>query len=344
MPETKKQNTKAADERSEGAEKTSRPSAHEIARRVFAIEEAGLAETAARLGAGIDTAVELITSCRGRVVVSGMGKSGQICRKIAATLSSTGTAAVFLHAGEASHGDLGMFARGDVCVAVSNSGSTEELLALLPAIKRLDIPLIAITAGIESPLAKAADAVLDISVSEEACPMGLAPTASTTAALAMGDALAVAALEANGFSEHDFALLHPGGALGRRLLRVSDLMGGSERIPLAGLDLAVTDVLRIMTDGGLGVAAVVDEAGALVGVITDGDLRRAMLRHGEISSFSARDLMTREPKTVDCDALAARAMAVMEKYEITSLFIVDAQSGAPLGIIHLHDLLKAGIS
>jgi len=314
------------------------------ARRVLGIEADAIAEAARRLGPGFDRAVEIIIACRGRVVVTGMGKSGQICRKIAATLASTGTSSFFLHPAEASHGDLGMLARGDVCVAVSNSGTTRELVALLPSIKRLSVPLIAITGGKQSPLAETADVMLDSAVAEEACPLGLAPTASTTVQLAIGDALAVAVLERRGFSSDDFALLHPGGALGRRLLRVRDLMHPSAEVPRVGERDPIHAVVEAITKGGLGVVAVVEEAGTLAGIITDGDLRRALLRKADISSAVAADVMTRTPKTVAASALAAEALATMEKYSITSLFIVDEPARRPLGIIHLHDLLRADVA
>lgn len=320
------------------------PAALSTARRVLRIESDALAEAARRLGPGFERAVEIIFACRGRVVVTGMGKSGQICRKIAATLASTGTSSFFLHPAEALHGDLGMLARGDVCLAVSNSGTTRELVALLPSMKRLSLPIIAITGGKQSPLAETADVVLDAEVAEEACPLGLAPTASTAVQLAIGDALAVAVLERRGFSSDDFALLHPGGALGRRLLRVRDVMHPSAEVPRVRKHDPIRTVVEAITKGGLGVAAVIDEAGALDGVITDGDLRRALLRNSDVSSAVAADVMTRNPKTVAAAALAAEALATMEKHSITSLFIVDEPVRRPLGIIHLHDLLRAEVA
>ncbi|HEY2773932.1 MAG TPA: KpsF/GutQ family sugar-phosphate isomerase [Candidatus Binatia bacterium] len=318
----------------------------ETARRVIRIESEALDEIASRLDDGFARAVDLVLRCKGRVVVTGMGKSGQICRKIAATLSSTGTSSFFLHAGEAVHGDLGMFARGDVCIAISNSGSTQEVLALLPGVKRLALPLIAITGGIDSALAQAADVVLDVRVRIEACPMNLAPTASTTATLAMGDALAVAVLEAKGFGDRDFALLHPGGALGRKLMRVEELMHPDAQVPLIAPTATLADTLRAMTEGGLGTVGVVDDGTAeqLVGVITDGDLRRALLRQGDVSASTASDLMSTRPKTVAAEALAEEALAIMEKHSITSLFILETGSRRPIGIVHLHDLLKASVA
>ncbi len=319
-------------------------SARATGRRVIETEMDALRDLAGRLGEDFDRAVELVMACKGRAVVTGMGKSGQICRKIAATLSSTGTASFFLHAAEAAHGDLGMFARGDVCIAVSNSGSTEEVLTLLPSIKRLALPLIAITGVTDSPLAEAADAVLDVSVTAEACPMGLAPTASTTATLAMGDALAVAVLEANGFDERNFALLHPGGALGQRLVRVEDIMRVDASVPTVGESCVVREALEHMSTGGLGVVGVVNDEGKLVGVVTDGDVRRGVLGHSDFPDLSAADVMTADPKTIDRSALAAEGLAIMERHSITSLFTVDPDTGKPTGIVHLHDLLKAGIA
>ncbi|RMD84498.1 MAG: KpsF/GutQ family sugar-phosphate isomerase [Candidatus Dadabacteria bacterium] len=315
-----------------------------VARRVLAIEAEAIHRCARALGPEFERAVELILDCRGRVVVTGMGKSGLICRKIAATLASTGTSALFLHAAEAVHGDLGMFARGDLCLAVSNSGTTREVLALLPAVKRLQLPLIAITAHPRSPLGEAADVVLDLALEREACPFDLAPTASTTATLALGDALAVAVLERRGFSERDFALLHPGGALGRKLLRVRDVMHTQPAVPVITPDRTAREALEVMTQGGLGVVAVVDQAGRLIGVITDGDVRRGVLRLSDFPERSVREVMTSNPKRIAASALAAEALARMEEYAITSLFIVDEADGRPLGVVHMHDLLKAGIA
>jgi arabinose-5-phosphate isomerase len=314
------------------------------ARRVIAVEIDALNEIAARLGSEFERAVDIILSCRGRVVVTGMGKSGLICRKIAATFASTGTTSFFLHAAEATHGDIGMFSRGDVCIAISNSGTTRELLALLPAVKRFQLPLIAITGGTDSALAKDADVVLDISVTEEACPLGLAPTASTTATLAMGDALAVAVLDKRGFSSDDFALLHPGGALGRRLIRVSELMHHDSELPTVATSADGAEILAAISAGRLGVAGVTDDNQKLVGVITDGDIRRTLQKHGSLDSLSAADLMSRQPKTVAASALAAGALALMEEHSITALFILDDTSGRPIGIVHLHDLLHAQIA
>lgn len=318
----------------------------ETARRVIRVEIEALEEMSGRITNDFAKAVDLIVQCKGRVVVTGMGKSGQICRKIAATMASTGTSSFFLHAGEAVHGDLGMFARGDVCIAISNSGTTQEVLALLPGVKRLGIPLISITGGVESPLAQAGDVLLDVRVAKEACPMNLAPTASTTATLAMGDALAVAVLEAKGFTDRDFALLHPGGALGRRLTRVEELMHPDAQVPLVPTDAPLAKTLGAMTKGGLGTVGVVDAGNhdKLVGVITDGDIRRAVLNHGDLSCRTAGDLMSGNPKTVAAEALAEEGLATMEKHSITSLFILATGTRRPIGIIHLHDLLKASVA
>jgi len=315
----------------------------DTARSVITLEAEALEALRDRLDENFDCAVEQVVACSGRTVIVGMGKSGQICRKLAATLSSTGTAALFLHAAEAAHGDLGMLARGDVCIAVSNSGTTEEVVMLLPSIKRLGLPLIAMTGNTGSPLAEAADVVLDVGVAREACPMNLAPTASTAATLAMGDALAVAVLEAKGFTERDFAVLHPGGALGRQLLRVSEVMHSASTVPLVGSGSSLEDGLCVMTEGGLGTVGVIDESGCLVGVITDGDLRRAVMQHKDLDGLAVEQAMTTSPKTVRAQSLAAEALALMERHTITSLFILDTD-GKPRGIIHLHDLLRAGVA
>jgi arabinose-5-phosphate isomerase len=288
--------------------------------------------------------VLILANCRGKVVVTGIGKSGLICRKIAATLASTGTPAAFLHAAEAAHGDFGIVGKDDVVLALSHSGEVEELVRLLPLIKRHDLPLIAITGAASSALARAADVVLDASVPEEACPLGLAPTASTTAALALGDALAVALFQRNGFGEADFAALHPAGSLGRRLLKVDDLMHRGEALPLVQPDTSLADTVLEISRKRLGVTGVVDARGALIGIVTDGDLRRGLQRGGEIQRLVAADLMTAQPKTIEPGALAARALAVMERHSITSLFAVAPGERTPLGVIHLHDILKAGVA
>ena len=313
------------------------------ARRVLRIEADAIAALAARLDARFVRAVDLLASCGGKVIVTGIGKSGIICRKIAATLTSTGTGAIFLHAADASHGDAGVFMRGDVVIGISSSGETEEVLRVLPIIKRFRLPLIALTGRLESTLANAADVVLDVAVAEEACPLGLAPTASTTAALAMGDALAVALLERKGFGPADFAVFHPGGALGRRLRQVSDLMHTGDAIPLVSGSAPLQQAMVEISSKRLGVAGVVDARGKLVGVITDGDLRRAWEREVDIRSTTAGDIMSASPKTIAANALAEAAVELMERHSITALFIVEPRGRKPVGVLHLHDLLKAGV-
>jgi arabinose-5-phosphate isomerase len=310
---------------------------------VLNIEIQGLLSLVDRLDQNFFDAIQLLGSCRGKVVVTGMGKSGLICRKIAATLASTGTPSFFLHSGDALHGDLGMVMKGDVILAVSNSGETEEVIKIIPHFKRNALKLIVMTGSPESTLAKAADVILDISVKEEACPLGLAPTASTTATLAMGDALAVVLLETKGFNEEDFAMRHPGGILGRRLLlRVEDLMHRGEKLPLVTEDTPIKDALFEITSKRLGITGVVDGAGKLTGVITDGDLRRGLENKGDIFRYRAQHLMTRDPKTIAADSLAAEAVALMEQHTITCLFVLQ-NDRTPFGVIHLHDLLKAGL-
>ena len=312
------------------------------ARRVFAIEVDALHAVRDRLDAGFVRALDLLEGCRGKVVVTGMGKSGIIGRKIAATLTSTGTPALFLHAAEAAHGDAGVFGRGDVIIALSTSGET-EVVQLLPLIKRLAIPLVAMTGRPESTLGRAADVVLDVGVPEEACPMGLAPTASTTVALVVGDAIAVALLERKGFGADDFAVIHPAGALGRRFLSVADLMHTGSALPVVSPETPLREAILEITGKRFGITAVVDAGGRLVGAITDGDLRRAWERNTDIAATRAGEVMTGAPKTIAATALAARAVAEMEQHQITSLFIVDEPGHRPVGLIHLHDLLKAGV-
>ena len=314
------------------------------ARDVLDIEARGILSLIERLDESFIRAVDLLYSCKGKVVVTGLGKSGLICRKIAATFSSTGTPSLFLHAGDAVHGDLGMIMKGDVVLAVSNSGKTDEILKLLPIIKRLGSKLIVITGNHNSTLSRAADVILDAGVKEEACPLGLSPTASTTAALALGDALAVVLLEKKGFREEDFALRHPGGILGRKLLlRVEDLMHRDEELPVVAEETPMKETLLEITSKRLGVTGVIDGRGDLIGVITDGDLRRGLESKGDIFRLKAKELMSRSPKTIPAEALAARAVAVMEKHAITSIFILQDGGRRPMGIVHLHDLLKAGI-
>lgn len=313
---------------------------------VLRIESDGILSMIERLDESFIRAIELLRDCRGKVVVTGLGKSGLICRKIAATLASTGTPAFFLHAGDGVHGDLGMVMNGDVVLALSNSGETDEILKLLPHFELNGIKLIAMTGNPESSLAKAGDVVLNVGV-QEACPLGLAPTASTTVALAMGDALAVVLLEEKGFREADFALRHPGGILGRKLLlRVEDLMHRGGQLPLVRHDTLLKEALFEITSKRLGVTGVTDAAGRLIGVITDGDLRRGLQRHGDgILSKRTEDVMTAHPRTIAKEVLAAQALSEMEENPqrpITSLFVLD-DGQMPVGIIHLHDILKTGI-
>ncbi len=312
------------------------------ARRVLVIEADAVRLAAERLDASFERCIDLLATCKGKIVVTGLGKSGLVCRKIAATLASTGTPAVFLHAAEATHGDAGMFTRGDVVLAVSYSGETDEVTRLLPLVKRLRLPLVALTGGLRSTLARAADVVLDGSVSEEACPLGLAPTASTTVALALGDAVAVALLLRKGFGPDDFAILHPAGALGRRFLQVEDVMHAGDELPLVQLDTPFQETLMQITHKRLGVTGVVRRNGVLAGVITDGDLRRALERLPDIRTARAAELMTVNPKTIRGGALVEQAVAEMERYSITSLFVLDGKR-RPTGVVHLHDLLKAGV-
>jgi len=313
---------------------------------VLRVESDGILSMIERLDESFIRAIELLRDCRGKVVVTGLGKSGLICRKIAATLASTGTPAFFLHAGDGVHGDLGMVMKGDVILALSNSGETDEILKLLPHFKLNGIKLIAMTGNRESSLAKAGDVVLNVGV-KEACPLGLAPTASTTVALAMGDALAVVLLEEKGFREADFALRHPGGILGRKLLlRVEDLMHRGGQLPLVRHDTLVKEALFEITSKRLGVTGVTDAAGRLIGVITDGDLRRGLQRHGDgILSKRTDEVMTARPRTIAKEVLAVQALSEMEENSqrpITSLFVLDAGQ-KPIGIIHLHDILQTGI-
>ena len=314
------------------------------AREVLGIEASGILSLRDRLDESFIRAVDLLYSCEGKVVVTGLGKSGLICRKIAATLSSTGTPSFFLHASDGTHGDLGMVKERDVVLAVSNSGETEELLKLLPIIKRMGLKLIVMTGNPNSALSRTADVILNVAVKEEACPLGLSPMASTTAAMVVGDALAVILLEKRGFKEEDFALRHPGGILGRKLLLlVGDLMHNGRELPLVSKDNPMKETLLEITSKRLGVTGVVDRQGGLVGIITDGDLRRGLESKGDIFRLKAKDLMVRSPKTIPANALAARAVALMEQYSITSLFILEDGGRKPTGIVHLHDLLKAGI-
>jgi arabinose-5-phosphate isomerase len=318
----------------------------EEARKVIRIEAEALLALADAINGEFEKAVKLILASRGRVVVTGMGKSGLIGQKIASTMASTGTPAFFLHPAEGIHGDLGMIMKGDVVIAISNSGETEEVVRILPIIMRLGASLVAMTGNPASTLAKAGDVFLDISVKEEACPLGLAPTASTTATLAMGDALAVALLVQRGFNAEDFALFHPGGALGKKLiLKVEDMMHVGDAIPLVSTETLMREALFVITAKGLGITGVTGADGGLVGVITDGDLRRALEQGIDIINLPAESLMKAKPKRINRSELAAKALQQMEQYSITSLFVFeDDNSSRPVGIIHLHDLLKAGLA
>lgn len=314
-----------------------------VARRVLETEAEAVRALADRLDQRFERAVELIETCRGRVVVTGMGKSGLVGKKLAATLAATGTPALFLHPADGVHGDLGMLVRGDVVLALSHSGETEEILALVPAIKRLAVPLVALTGRPTSRLAQHANLVLDVSVREEACPMNLTPTSSAAAALALGDALAIAVLTRRGLGPDDMARLHPGGAIGRRLVRVAELMHRGDEMPVVPESAPLEAVIRAMSAKGLGCTGVVNAAGRLTGIVTDGDLRRAVERGVGALPPAAGGAMTRRPKTVGRAELAVTALELMERHKITQLFIVDDE-GRPDGIIHLHDLLRAKIT
>ncbi len=317
----------------------------EEARRVLRVEAQALLDLADRVDVNFSRAVDLLYLCQGKVVLMGMGKSGLVGRKIASTFASTGTPAFFLHPAEGANGDFGMLSKEDTVIAISNSGETRELIEILPLVKRYGNRLIALTGSMTSTLARASDVSLDVHVKEEACPLGLAPTASTTAVLALGDALAIALMGRKGFKKEDFAVLHPGGALGKRLLlRVEDLMHRGAAFPRVGEKTAMKDAIVEITSKRLGVTAVCNEEGDLVGVITDGDLRRALEKFGDLLSREAREVMTRNPKWIEKDALAAKAVQKMEEHSITSLFVLDQPGDrVPIGVIHLHDLLKAGV-
>ncbi len=315
----------------------------QIAARTVHIEARALMAMADRIGEGFTSAVQSMLACRQRVVVMGMGKSGHVGRKIAATLASTGTPAFFVHPAEASHGDLGMVMAGDVVLAISNSGESDELATLLPAIRRLGVTFIAITGRADSTLGRHADVVLSSAVDEEACPLNLAPTASTAAQMAMGDALAMALLDARGFRESDFARSHPGGALGRKLLmHVQDLMRSGTAVPRVVPAADINELLREMTGKGLGFTAVTDEVGRPVGIFTDGDLRRLIERGAELRALTAADVMHRGPRLVRNDALAVDAAGVMEQHRVTSVLVVDA-AGLLVGAINSNDLMRAKV-
>jgi arabinose-5-phosphate isomerase len=315
-----------------------------LAREVLAIESNAIAALAARLGRAFVDAVTLILNCQGRVVVSGIGKSGHVARKLAATLASTGTPAFFVHPAEASHGDLGMIAAGDVVVMLSNSGETDELLLLTPHLKRQGAKMIALTGNEQSSLAQTADVHLDAAVDGEACPLGLAPTASTTAALALGDALALTLLDARGFSVEDFARSHPGGPLGRRLLtRVRDVMVTGAQIPAVAQDATLGEAIVEMSGKGMGMTAVVNEARVIVGIFTDGDLRRCLPRTRDIASVAVADFMTRTPRTIGPDRLAIDCVALMETVPKVTVLLVADDDRRLVGALHLHDLFRARV-
>ena len=310
-----------------------------LARKVLQTEAAAILALVDRVDEKFARAVELIRGCKGRVIVTGMGKSGIICRKIAATLASTGTPAFFLHPAEAVHGDLGVIQADDVVIAMSYSGETEELTRVLETLKRIGAPLIAISGSLGSTLAQAADVGLDCSVSEEACPMNLVPTASTTAALALGDALAMTVLVEKGFKPEDFANLHPGGKLGKKLMRVEQLMSAGDALPVVQLHTAMRDVIYEMSRKGLGMTSVVEKDGRLAGIITDGDLRRKMATTPNIQDLSARDVMTANPVAIGQSTMAVEALAMMEQRKITSIVVIDADRRVE-GVVHLHDLWR----
>ena len=314
-----------------------------LGRAVIETERAALEALIGRIDDQFARACALLLACAGRVVVIGMGKSGHIGGKIAATLASTGTPAFFVHPGEASHGDLGMITAEDAVMALSNSGETDEVIALLPVIKRLNTPLLALTGRPESTLARAASVNIDISVDKEACPLGLAPTASTTAALAMGDAIAIALLKARGFGEADFARSHPGGILGRRLLlHVSDIMHSGAGMPVIRAEATLAEALVEMSQKGLGVTAIVDQRGRVLGIFTDGDLRRALDADIDIKTCLAAEVMTRGARHIAPGALAASALALMESHRINALLVMDEQQKL-VGVLNMHDLLKARV-
>lgn len=313
----------------------------EVGRDTIRKESQAVAALIDRIGESFEDAVKTIVSCEGKVIVTGMGKSGIIGKKIAATFSSTGTPAIFLHPAEGVHGDIGLVGQGDVALAISKSGETEEVINLIPELKRMAVLVIAVVGNLDSSLARIADMVIDVSVDSEACPNGLAPTSSTAAALAMGDALAVALLSLRDFKAEDFARLHPGGKLGKRLARIEDMMLTGTYVPIVRRDSLMKDAVLEMTSK-RGITSVVGEGGRLVGVITDGDLRRLLEKTSDIFSLKCEDVMTRNPKTIDKDSLAAKGVKVMEDHGITALLVVD-NDRRPIGIIHLHDLMRAGV-
>ena len=315
----------------------------ESALRTIELEQAAIGALTTRIDAAFDQACQLLIDCSARVVLLGMGKSGHIANKIAATLASTGTPSFFVHPGEASHGDMGMITAKDVVLALSYSGTTSEIVTLLPMLKRLGTPLIAMTGAADSTIAKAADVHLNVQVNTEACPLNLAPTSSTTASLVMGDALAIALLEAKGFSANDFAFSHPGGALGRKLLlKVSDIMHAGDALPMVFQSTRFADALMEMTQKGMGMTAVVNDQGELAGIYTDGDLRRSLDHSKDLRECHIRELMTLDPVQAHADMLAAQALQLMEQHKINALIVCD-ENHQPVGAINMHDLLKAGV-
>ena len=315
----------------------------DMARRVLRIEADAVTALAERIGPEFRLAVDLVLSCHGRVIVSGIGKSGHVARKVAATLASTGTPAFFVHAAEAMHGDLGMITHDDVLIAISNSGENDELLTVIPLIKRQGGRLIAITGNEQSSLAREADVHLDCAVREEACPLNLAPTASTTAALALGDALAVALLDARGFTATDFARSHPGGTLGRKLLtRVADVMRPVDQVPVLAESAPVPQALLAMTRGGMGMVVITDDAGQMTGIFTDGDLRRALEKLGDLRPIAVGSVATRGPRTISAERLAVEAVDLMESHKISQLLVVD-EAGSLKGALNMHDLFQAKV-
>ena len=317
---------------------------NELAREVLDIEAKSILRLKNNIGEEFDKAIDILYNCKGRVIVTGMGKSGLIGKKIAATMSSTGTPTYFLHPAESTHGDSGVITRNDVIIAISNSGETQELLNLLPLIKRFGCEMIGMTGNLNSTLSKTSEVVLDISVEREACPLGKAPTASTTATLAMGDALAVCLMEKKGFTKEDFLLFHPSGKLGKGLTyKVRDLMITGDKMPLVSESESFKDVINTISEYKLGMAMVLNDDKTLAGVLTDGDIRRTVIKYPDTSNIKVKDVMTVNPKRITSDAYAASALNLMEKYSITALAVVD-EGNVPVGVIHVHDLLRAGVA
>jgi arabinose-5-phosphate isomerase len=317
----------------------------DIAKKVLKTEADAVYALIEKLNSNFEKAVEIVYKSKGRVVVTGMGKSGLVAKKIAATLSSTGTPAFFLHPAEASHGDLGMVTADDIIIAISNSGETEEILGLIPFLKRFNIRIISIAGNPDSTLSKTADVTLDVSVKEEACPIGIVPTASTTAAMAMGDALAIALLLKRGFKEEDFAFFHPRGSIGKKLfIKVKDLMHIGDSLPAVPLDTPMSKAVIEMSSKRLGLTVVLDNKGKIAGIVTDGDVRRGLEKWGgRLFELTAGEVMTKKPKTVSEEELAAKALSIMQSYSITAL-VVSNKNRKPIGIIHLHDILRQGIA